>query len=72
MIRSVSSENGTSGRPRVGRLSGSSPSSPTVGTSTPTVTVNTVSSTMATSGAGTTVVSRGSPKMTARPTAASG
>ena len=69
MISSVSRVRGTSGRNQVGRLSGSSPWSPTFGTSTAPMTVKAVSATIATSGAGMTLLIRGNPTMTAIPTA---
>ena len=55
MMDRVSRVNGTSGKNRLGRLSGSLPSSPTVGTAMAAATVTTVRPTMATSGAGTDV-----------------
>ena len=58
MIRSVSRVSGTWGRKRLGRLSGSAPSSPTVGTFSAAYTVTTVSRTIATRGAGTAEVTR--------------
>ena len=60
MICRVSRVSGTSGMNSVGRESGSSPWSPTVGTRQPNPTAAAVSTTIATSGAGTAVVSRGS------------
>ena len=72
MMRSVSSVKGTCGTNRLGRLRGSWPSSPTVGTATAAKTVNSVRTTIATSGAGTALVARGSSTMTAIPTATSG
>ncbi len=69
MIRRVSRVSGTFGVNNDGRLLGSSPSSPTVGTVTAASTVKPVSATMATSGAGTTVETRGRPTMTAMPIA---
>src|SRR5690606_18933527 len=68
----VSSVHGTSGISRDGNELGSSPSSPTVGTLMPVSTTAPVSSTIATSGAGTALVSFGHPTMTAMPTATSG
>jgi hypothetical protein len=59
MIVRVSSEKGTAGMPRVGRASGSLPSSPTVGTPMPPTTHTVVSSTIAISGAGTALVTLG-------------
>ena len=67
MIGRVSSENGTDGMPRIGSASGRRPSSPTVGRSMPPATAATVSTTIATSGAGTALVSRGTRKISARP-----
>ena len=72
MICSVSSVNGTFGINRPGRLSGSAPSSPTVGTFTCNSTATPVSSTIATSGAGTALVSRGRNTITTIPTATIG
>ena len=69
MIFRVSNENGTEGSPRMGSASGSLPSSPTVGTPIPATTQATVSRTIATSGAGTALVTRGSRYITARPAA---
>ena len=59
MIDSVCMSRGTSGNSSVGRLDGSSPSSPTLGTSNAKTTVAVVSRTIATSGAGTAFVSFG-------------
>src|SRR5690606_9823149 len=56
---SVSTVNGTSGRPGTGRKDGSTPRSPTVGTASPAPSVIAVSTAMDTSGAGTTRVIRG-------------
>ena len=53
MSASVSSESGTDGIANIGRLEGSSPSSPTVGTTRPAVTVRPISTTIATSSDGT-------------------
>ncbi len=53
MMRSVSKFSGTSGSRKIGRLSGSSPMSPTVRTSSPSTRVTAVSTTMVTSGDGT-------------------
>lgn len=72
MTRSVSSVQGTFGMPRVGRLWGSAPLSPTSGTARCAPTVSSVSTTMAISGAGMTVVSRGSNTIIATPAAANG
>src|SRR5699024_5103353 len=60
MIWNVSQVNGTSGRNTVGKASGSSPLSPTVGTSTAKITATAVRITIATRGAGMAVVIRGS------------
>src|SRR3982750_3453595 len=65
MMRSVWTVNGTSGQNSEGKPSGSLPSSPTVGTVTPASTENTVRATIATSGAGTAVLTRGSNAMIA-------
>src|SRR5690349_10905779 len=67
IVVSVSSVNGTSGRPGTGREDGSSPLSPTVGTAMAAPTVITVRMTMETSGAGITVVAFGKNTMSARP-----
>ena len=72
MICSVSSVNGTLGRNRDGSESGSAPLSPTVGTATAARTVTRVRTTIATSGAGTALVSLGRPKTISRPAAVSG
>ena len=72
MSVSVSRVNGTSGRPGTGSEDGRSPLSPTVGTAMPAATVTTVSTTIATSGAGTAVVSFGKSTISARPPATSG
>lgn len=72
IVDNVAPVHGTSGSPRVGRLSGSAPSSPTFGTARCTVTVITVSTTIATSGAGTAVVSLGSNTLIASPAATIG
>ncbi len=69
MIRSVSTENGTSGREKKGSESGRAPMSPTVGTSTPRARPPKPMTAMATRGAGTTLVMRGSPTMMAIPSA---
>jgi hypothetical protein len=71
MMFSVSHVGGTAGNASTGRLSGNAPWSPTVGTATPAATVNTVRPVIATSGAGTARVSRGSPTITTRPAASS-
>ena len=71
-MRNVSNVRGTSGKNRVGRLRGSSPSSPTRGTEIPITITAAVSSTIATSGAGTTFVRRGSSTITMSPTATRG
>ncbi len=68
-ICSVSRVSGTCGRKSPGRLSGSWPSSPTVGTPQPIRTTNTVITMIAISGAGTTRVSFGKPTMIPIPTA---
>ena len=68
----VSSVNGTLGMNSVGRESGSSPLSPTVGTATAAKTVISVRTTIATSGAGTALVSFGRPKTITSPNAVSG
>ena len=57
---------------RVGSESGSAPLSPTVGRRRTPSTVMRVSTTIATSGAGTALVSFGRPKTISRPTAVSG
>ena len=72
MIDSVSSVNGTSGMRNDGSEDGRSPSSPTSGTASANTTVMTVSSTIATSGAGTIVVSFGRKNMMTRPAATIG
>ena len=72
MIRKVSRSSGTSGKNSDGRDSGSSPLSPTLGTSMPIGTTIAVITTMATSGAGTAPVSRGNRNTMARPRAVSG
>ena len=72
MICSVSRFSGTSGKNSDGRLSGSSPSSPTLGIVSEARTVKPVSATIATSGAGTSEVRRGRNTSTARPTATNG
>ena len=72
MIRKVSRSSGTSGKNSEGRDSGSSPLSPTLGTSMPIGTTIAVITTMVTSGAGTTPVSRGNRNTMARPRAVSG
>ncbi|MNW60780.1 hypothetical protein D3C74_387970 [compost metagenome] len=72
MVRSVSRVQGTSGQKSEGNESGSAPWSPTVGTCAPDRTTAAVRATIATSGAGTTVVHRGSPTMIAIPAATSG
>ncbi len=72
MIRSVSQVRATSGKNSVGRLSGSAPWSPTVGTRRPSATTATVIRMIATSGAGTTRLARGRRTMIAIPTATSG
>ena len=72
MMRRVSRFSGTSGNSSAGRDSGSSPSSPTVGTLIAARTVAAVSRTIATRGAGTTLVQRGNSTMIAMPTATRG
>ncbi|CAM5727738.1 hypothetical protein SBADM41S_10286 [Streptomyces badius] len=72
IVVSVSSVNGTSGRPGTGREAGSSPLSPTVGTAMAAPRVITVRMTMETSGAGITDVIFGKNTMRARPAAISG
>lgn len=67
MVVSVSTVNGTSGRPGTGREEGSSPLSPTVGTAIPAATVITVRMAMETSGAGITLVTFGKNTMSASP-----
>ena len=69
---SVSRFSGTSGHSSSGRLSGSSPWSPTVGIVIDIQTTSTVTTTTATSGAGTTVVRRGIPIKMRRPRATKG
>ena len=61
MIFSVSMLSGTSGSRNTGRLSGSSPMSPTVRMSRPIAIENAVSTTMVTSGDGTALVMSGRP-----------
>jgi len=61
MIVSVSQFSGTSGSRNTGRLSGSSPMSPTVRISSPIPMENAVSTTMVTSGEGTALVMSGRP-----------
>lgn len=56
MIASVSRLSGTSGQRNTGRVSGSSPISPTVRISSPSAMARAVSTTMHTSGEGTAVV----------------
>ena len=68
----VSRLTGTLGMNRDGRDSGRSPLSPTVGTAMEAKTVIRVSATMATSGAGTALVSFGRPNTVIRPRATSG
>ena len=72
MTCSVSSVNGTFGMNSDGSESGRSPLSPTVGTATAARTVMRVRTTIATSGAGTALVSLGRPKTITRPSAVSG
>ncbi|MDR7102155.1 hypothetical protein J2X37_001315 [Croceicoccus sp. BE223] len=60
MIASVSQVSGTSGQTRLGKPWGRSPMSATVLTGAPVQIASAVSTTIATSGAGTAVVSRGS------------
>ena len=72
MICSVSSVSGTSGMNSSGSDSGSSPWSETFGIDHPAASTAAVSSTIATSGAGTTAVTRGSSTMIAMPTATRG
>ena len=72
MMPRVSRVNGTSGISREGRLSGRAPWSPTVGTEMPNTTAAPVSSTIATRGAGTALVTRGSRYMIRSPAAAIG
>ena len=61
MMRRVSRFIGTSGNRNTGRLSGSSPMSPTVRMSRSSITATAVSSTIATSGEGIALVRRGNP-----------
>lgn len=68
----VAAVNGTSGRPGSGSPAGSLPLSPTVGTARWAPAVTAVSATIDTSGAGTTVVNRGSSAVSARPPTSSG
>src|SRR3972149_3963089 len=72
MIVNVSTVSGTSGKNSDGKLDGNSPSSPTSGTFNAKTTVAAVRSTIATSGAGTAVVSLGSRIITSNPTPTSG
>jgi hypothetical protein len=72
MTRRVAQVSGTSGNPRVGRLSGRAPWSPTVGSPRPSPTTTAVISTIETSGAGTTLVSLGRSTITAIPAATIG
>ena len=72
MICSVSRLNGTLGMNSVGSASGRSPLSPTVGTATAANTVIRVRTMMATSGAGTALVSLGRPNTMTRPSATRG
>ncbi len=72
MIDRVSQVNGRSGKKRVGRLEGSSPSSPTLGICTWNTTAAAVSATMATRGAGMMAVSFGRNTMMSSPTATKG
>ena len=72
MIANVSQFSGTFGMNSSGKLQGSSPWSPTVGTAMARVTVARVMRMIATSGAGTTLVSRGMTTMMMMPTATSG
>ncbi len=72
MVVSVSSVNGTSGRPGTGSEEGRSPLSPTLGTAMPAATVMTVRITIETRGAGTVLVIFGKSTMSARPPAISG
>ena len=72
MIVKVSQVSGMFGRKSSGRLRGSSPSSPTVGTSSANTTTTAVTRMIETSGAGTTFVRRGISTMMIRPPATSG
>ena len=72
MIVNVSQVSGMLGMNSCGRLWGSAPWSPTVGTAMESVTVATVMRTIATSGAGTTFVNRGMTTMMMMPAATSG
>ena len=72
MIRNVSNVYGTSGSNHLGKLSGNSPLSPTVGMSQPITSTNRLTPTTTTSGAGTTVVTRGSTAITPTPRATKG
>ena len=72
MIDRVCRLSGTLGSIRLGRLSGSLPSSPTVGMATAASTVTAVRATIATRGAGTALVNRGRTTMIRMPTAMSG
>lgn len=59
MIMRVSSVNGTAGSAKSGNVEGNSPMSPTVGNGLPVNTAKSVSTMMATSGAGTSLVTYG-------------
>jgi hypothetical protein len=72
MVVNVSHVRGTLGSRSSGRLVGSSPSSPTVGTVNPVTTTAAVMRTIATSGAGTIFVNRGMTTMMMIPTATNG